>query len=304
MEEKSVKKTQSREIPFDSRVLPDEQAKRTQEAEYRILGRTQKMLIENGKDLLAVKADIGHGHFLNWIRSLGISESTAESWMSVAIRFDEIPDSREFETRALYLLSTSKAPESARTEARARASSGEKITEEVARKIRDAHRDREEAERKRQVLQRQLEQTQAEVARLGAELAEKPQVIENPETQAAFARLKEKYARKEEELKQKTERINILTAELRKYTFTNREDTYNEDIRRKWKQACDAFHLGINQGIARMVSPLDAKIAFSSNDWARHAEVVDALKGAILALERLKESVRSQFVDSTVEPYR
>jgi hypothetical protein len=143
---------------------------------------------------------------------------------------------------------------------------------------------------------------------LQAELAKKPQVIEktveNPETAAQLSRLKELYAQKEGELRKKTERINVLTAELKKYSFANREDTYNEDIRHKWKQACEAFHLGINQGIARMVSPLDAKIAFSSNDWARLAEVVDALQGAIKALEGLKESVRSQFVDSTVEPYR
>ncbi len=134
------------QLTFDYGVLTPEQAQRTQAAEVRIIGRTQKAIIGNGNDLRAVKADIGHGHFLNWIRSLGISEATADRWMGVAENFREIPHGEEFESRALYLLSTSQVPESARQEAKQRAEDGEKITEEVARKIRDAHKAKEQAE--------------------------------------------------------------------------------------------------------------------------------------------------------------
>lgn len=63
------------QMGFDYSVLTTEQAQRTQEAEYRIIGRTQKTIVENGRDLLAVKQDIGHGHFMNWVRSIGISDN-------------------------------------------------------------------------------------------------------------------------------------------------------------------------------------------------------------------------------------
>jgi hypothetical protein len=101
---------------FDYSVLTPEQAERTREAEIRIIGRTQRTIIENGRDLLDRKQDIGHGHFLNWIRALGLSEKTAENWMNVAENFNDIRNGYEFENRALYLLSTSKVPESARDE--------------------------------------------------------------------------------------------------------------------------------------------------------------------------------------------
>lgn len=51
-------------LSFDYSVLTPEQAQRTQEAEYRIIGRIQKTIVENGRDLLAVKHNIGHGYFL------------------------------------------------------------------------------------------------------------------------------------------------------------------------------------------------------------------------------------------------
>ncbi len=81
----------------------------------------------------SVKGDIGHGHFLNWIGSLGIEERTAQRWMNVAENFGEKAPQELFENHALYLLSTKNVPESARQEAKERASSGEKITEETAR---------------------------------------------------------------------------------------------------------------------------------------------------------------------------
>lgn len=131
---------------FDYGLLYPEQAQRTQDAEIRIIGRTQKAIIDNGKDLLAVKADIGHGHFLKWVQSIGISPDTAQRWMNVAESFIEMPQTAAFDKTALYLLSASKVPKSAREEAKERAADGEKITEEIAKQIRDAHKAKEQAE--------------------------------------------------------------------------------------------------------------------------------------------------------------
>lgn len=150
------------QLSFDYSVLSPEQAQRTQEAEYRIIGRTQKTIVENGRDLLAVKRDIGHGHFVNWLQSIGLSKQTAERWMNVAENFGEKTHHESFENSALYLLSTSKVPESAREEAKERAEAGEKITEEIARQIRDAHKAKEQAEQQAQLAQQELFQSRAE----------------------------------------------------------------------------------------------------------------------------------------------
>src|SRR5258708_4861515 len=162
------------QITFDDSVLTQEQAKRTQEAEIRIIGRTQKAIIDNGKDLLAVKADIGYGNFLNWVQTIGISPDTAQRWMNVAENFREIPQSAVFDKTALYLLSSSGVPEAARQEAKNKAASGVEITEEIARQIRDAHKAKEQAEKAERIAlqeaaiaQSQLFQLEQKMAKIG-----------------------------------------------------------------------------------------------------------------------------------------
>jgi replicative superfamily II helicase len=183
------------QLTFDYSVLTQDQAQRTQAAEIRIVGRTQKAIIDNGRDLSAVKADIGHGHFLNWLRYLGISEDTAERWMNVASNFSEIPHRAEFESRALYLLSVSKVPESAREEAKQRAEDGEKITEDVARKIRDAHKAKEQAEESER-------QAQARVKQLSKQIEELQQQEISPKAQEKINKLTEQRNNLSEKVKE------------------------------------------------------------------------------------------------------
>jgi chromosome segregation ATPase len=163
----------------------------------------------------------------------------------------------------------------------------------------------DEAERAREVAEQQLQRLQASMTVLQRQLEEQPQVIEktveNPETEAELTRLREKYAATEAQLKIKTERVKVLSEEIRLHDSSNQQERYNEQIRFKWRQACDAFHLGINQAITRMVTPLDAASAFVSDDWARLASVESTLKRALEALKGLRESVSRQFVEGSVE---
>jgi len=162
----------------------------------------------------------------------------------------------------------------------------------------------DDAEQARRVIESQLQQLRAEVATLQRQLQERPQIektVENPETEAALARLKENYAEIETKLKIKTERVNILSAELEKHAHRDEQETYRQQVRYKWRQACDAFLQGINQGMTRMVTPLDAATAFEGDDWARLADVEKTLKRALEALSHLQESVRSRFVEGSVE---
>lgn len=60
----------------------------------RIRTRTRRgvlMLVENGRDLITVKEQMGHGNFGAWLkREFGWSERTAQNYMNAARAFDEL----------------------------------------------------------------------------------------------------------------------------------------------------------------------------------------------------------------------
>jgi hypothetical protein len=82
-----------------------------------------------GQKLKAVKALLGHGRFLGWLRAeFGWSADTAERLMRVAEQFSDIPQRAVIGLTALYLLAGDGVPEEARREAVDRAAAGEAIT--------------------------------------------------------------------------------------------------------------------------------------------------------------------------------
>ncbi len=267
--------------------------------------RTAEGVIKIGQNLIAVKEHLRHGRFLPWLKaSFAMSENAALKFMQVAERFgSKSINVMNLPASVLYAL----AAPSTSDEVVDQVLSGEieatlvsiKAAKEVEKKRAD------EAERAKQAVEQQLRQMQEEVATLQRQLSEQPQVIEktveNPETAAALARLREKYAQKEEQLKVKTERVVVLSAELEKHAHRDEQETYRQQVRYKWRQACDAFHQGINLGMTRMATPLEATSAFEADDWARLADVENTLKRALSALSRLRESVSSQFVEGSVE---
>jgi chromosome segregation ATPase len=249
-----------------------------------------------------VKQDLGHGQFLKWIDAeFGMKERSARNFMQVAERFGE--KSANFADLPLSILYEIAAP-STSDEIVEKVLSGEIAATISAIKTEKKRAD--EAERAKQEVEHQLQLLQEDMATLQHERLQVREKtikveVENPQTQAELARLREEYAETKARLKQKTERIKVLSDEISKHESLNRQERYNEQVRFKWRQACDAFHQGINQGMTRMVSPLDAKLAFESDDWARLAEVLVTLKRATETLSGLRESVTSQFVDGSVE---
>lgn len=101
--------------------------------------RTQRVvedIIEIGKSLLEVKAQLPHGAFGNWLKSeFDWSEDTASNFMNVSKRFPQIPNGSEFAPKALYLLSAKKVSDEVRQEALRVAKTGEKITPERAKML-------------------------------------------------------------------------------------------------------------------------------------------------------------------------
>jgi hypothetical protein len=271
--------------------------------------RTAEGIIKIGQNLTEVQERLreenkkgdtqGNGTFEAWLKAeFDMSRRTAFNLMAVAHKFGgKSATVALFPPKVLYELATASDQVIQKVEV------GE--IPATLEEIRAEKRRANEAERAKQEVEQQLQRLRASMTVLQRQLEEQPQVIEktveNPETEAELARLREKYAATEAQLKIKTERVKVLSEEIRLHDQTNQQERYNEQIRFKWRQACDAFHLGINQAITRMVTPLDAASAFVSDDWARLASVESTLKRALEALKGLRESVSRQFVEGSVE---
>lgn len=118
---------------FDYAALPVESATRAQIAASNIklrLKRTVEDIIEIGRELTAVKAELPHGQFLPWIAAeFEMDQKTAFNFMSVSERFGNklgiIPN---FKPTILYALSAPSTPESVIDKAIVQAESGAKVT--------------------------------------------------------------------------------------------------------------------------------------------------------------------------------
>jgi hypothetical protein len=73
---------------FNYRTLEPDLAEKLQQQAERIrqrIGKTTEAIIEIGRDLLAVKQSLGHGHFVTWVETeVGISKRTAQVYMAAA----------------------------------------------------------------------------------------------------------------------------------------------------------------------------------------------------------------------------
>jgi hypothetical protein len=98
--------------------------------------RTQRVIqdiLEIGKSLVEVKAQLPHGQFGVWLNAeFGWSDQTALNFMNVAKRFPEIPNGLEFAPKALYLLSAKNVSDDIRQEALGMAAEGVFISAKVA----------------------------------------------------------------------------------------------------------------------------------------------------------------------------
>jgi hypothetical protein len=54
--------------------------------------RTTAEAAELGRELLAVKQRLGHGNFLNYLKSSGIGEDSAHYWMRIARQVEQLPE--------------------------------------------------------------------------------------------------------------------------------------------------------------------------------------------------------------------
>ncbi len=98
-------------------------------------------IIEVGRELIAAKAECGHGNWLGWLKDeFGWSEATAKNYMNVARAFGakSLPGSDlpgTIDAHALYALASPRVPQIVRDEAVERAEAGERITKAEANEM-------------------------------------------------------------------------------------------------------------------------------------------------------------------------
>lgn len=125
-------------VPFDYAQIDQSAAAAVRASARRLHDlerRTVTATIEIGRELLAVKELLGHGHFLPWLHAeFGWSDRTARNFMNVALQFgDKSETVSDLGAKVLYLLAAPSTPDDVRTAVVQRAEQGEPITTETVR---------------------------------------------------------------------------------------------------------------------------------------------------------------------------
>jgi hypothetical protein len=107
-----------------------------------LIRRTATDIIDIGQKLSEVKEQLGHGSFMNWLKSeFNWSISTATRFMQVSEQFKFVNLANlHIAASALYLLAAPSTPSKARTEALERATVGGAITHTEAKEIVTRHK--------------------------------------------------------------------------------------------------------------------------------------------------------------------
>jgi len=71
--------------------------------------RTTAEAVDLGCELLSVKQQLGHGHFLNYLKGRDIGEDTARRWMLVAQQVEKTPELLDLRLSMAYRVATARA---------------------------------------------------------------------------------------------------------------------------------------------------------------------------------------------------
>jgi hypothetical protein len=134
---------------FDYSALPTDVADIARAVADRIKARHKcqmAAIIETGRALLAIKEQLGHGQFLEWLQAeFGMTDRTAENYMRAATEFgDKIEIISNLPPTEVYRLASPSTPTSARDAVVARLEAGERVepgeVRELVRNAKEADR--------------------------------------------------------------------------------------------------------------------------------------------------------------------
>jgi hypothetical protein len=184
----------------------------------------------------------------------------------------------------------------------------EKEDEDLAQQIRS---NEEELTRLREGLETKSEPEQIEV--------EVEKLVTPPEVVAEIEAMKERIASLEEEQKKLQEESNAKADELASLSqerdklvkdnegltklandnlFAETQAKYESEVKDGNKKMSHAFNTGVHNTLAFLPSAIDAKQAYGSDEWSRVAQMKSQALQFIEKLDKLKDEVTSQFVDT------
>ena len=239
---------------FNEQDLPEDVRANIRAAAERIrvrLKRSGEDIIEIGKDLLGVKAQLAHGQFGPWLqREFELSERTAQKLMDVAKRFgDRSAHCADFKPAILYALSAPSTPESVREAAIEMAQAGQTVTlADVEALKREAQMEKDT----RQQLSAKLEQVQKQNQILHANLAaaserEQRSYRELVETQEQIASLADEKSK-----------AAIEQARQEAQAAQQRVDALRKELEHRERQKAYAIREGIQNGLAGRQAEVDS----------------------------------------------
>lgn len=152
---------------FDYAVLPVDIALKAQLAANSIklrLKRTVEDIIEIGRELTAVKAELPHGQFEIWIKDeFQMNREMANNFMQVATRFGgQMSDYLTFKPTILYALAAPSTPEAVIQQALEKAESGEKVTVDWVKERKQIEAQLESERLRREAAEKALHETGVE----------------------------------------------------------------------------------------------------------------------------------------------
>jgi hypothetical protein len=79
--------------------------------------RTTAEAVELGRELLAVKQQLGHGHFIKYLKERGVGEDTARCWMHIARQVEVLPELLDLQLSMAYRVVTTRVDRKTITDA-------------------------------------------------------------------------------------------------------------------------------------------------------------------------------------------
>lgn len=178
-------------VGFDYSTIPANDAEEARAAAARIHERNRAAVIDTGRDLLAIKDRLGHGHFGRWLEAeFRMNERTAQRYMNVAAELGDKSDIVSvLPPTALYQLTAPSTPAPVREEVVKRIEAGERL--DPAAVDRMVHAAKQEARQDRMIAKLNLMERRAAEKRRSRTRSAREQ------REAAAQRTRERHAAEE-----------------------------------------------------------------------------------------------------------
>lgn len=181
--------------------------------------RTAEDIIEIGKDLIAVKAQLPHGQFLPWIAAeFEMSQATANNFIQVAKRFgDKLSKIDNFNSTILYQLAAPSTPDEVVEKAVEKAEQGEPLTLKEIKELKSQLAAKDSQVQKLEAQQRSMQGRIDDLVMVVNSERDKLTKAEEEKQQAIAKAVAEKEQAYRREIEQKTKEVEAERKRLEQF---------------------------------------------------------------------------------------